>query len=289
MTRSFSAVFLALISAGSAVSCSTPPPNPQGDVWAGPQGTFQQVFLDDFNGPAGSSPDATSWNLEVNGRPANDEQEYYTSRPDNVALDGNGNLVITALQEHYAYATGLTSTQPYTSGRLNTSGKVETTYGRIEARIKLPTGKGMWPAFWMLGDNYSTVGWPACGEIDIMELAGSDPNKVNGSLHAPGYSGVGALTGSYVLDSGTFGDDFHVFAVEWAPDGIRWLVDEVPYEAHTVAGVNSLDEKWIFDHPFNVILNLAVGGNYDGNPTSSTQFPAQMLVDYVKVSKFVPN
>jgi len=289
MIRSLSAFALALVSAGIAVSCSTPPPNPQGDEWAGPQGTWQQMFFDDFNGPAGSSPNAASWNLEVNGRPANAEQEYYTSRPSNLALDGNGNLVIQALQEHYAYATGLMSNQPYTSGRLNTKSKVETTYGRIEARIKLPTGKGMWPAFWMLGTNYDSVGWPGCGEIDIMELAGSEPNKVNGSLHAPGYSGVGALTGSFQLDSGDFGDDFHIFAVEWAPDGIRWLVDEQPYEARTVAGIQSLGEKWIFNHPFDVILNLAVGGNYDGDPDSSTQFPAQMLVDYVKVSSFVPN
>lgn len=258
-------------------------------MWAGPQGTFEQIFFDDFSGPAGSAPDAATWNVAVDGTPNNAEQEYYTNRPQNVSLDGNGNLVLTALQEHYAYAAGLMSKQAYTSGKLDSANNVTTTYGRIEARIKLPVGQGMWPAFWMLGANFPQVHWPACGEIDIMELRGSDPNKVNGSLHAPDYNGNGALTGSYQLDSGNFGDDFHVFAVEWAPDGIRWLVDGEPYEARTVEGIKQLGKNWIFDHPFYVILNLAVGGNYGGNPNSDTKFPAQMLVDYVKVSKFVPN
>lgn len=289
MNRSLKGFFVTGALALAFGACSQPPPESTGDEWAGPQGTWQQVFLDDFNGPAGSSPDAMSWTEEVNGKPDNAEEEYYTNRPSNVALDGNGNLVIQALSEHYAYATGLVSTQPYTSGRIDTQGHVETTYGRIEARIKLPAGKGMWPAFWLLGDNISTVGWPACGELDILEEAGSDPSTVNGSMHAPGYSGTGALTAAYTLESGTFADDYHVFALEWTADGMRWSVDGHIYHTRTKAGMASIGKTWIFDHPVYVILNLAVGGMYDGNPDSSTQFPSQMLVDYVKISKLIPN
>jgi beta-glucanase (GH16 family) len=269
-------------------ACSQPPPASTGDDWAGPQGTWQQVFLDDFNGPAGSPPDAMTWNEEVNGSPPNGEQEYYTSRPNNVALDGNGNLVIQAESEHYAYAANLVSQQPYTSGRINTQGNLEPLYGRIEARIKLPAGKGLWPAFWLLGNDFSSVGWPACGELDILEEAGSNPSTVNGSMHAPGYFGTSALTAAYTLDSGTFADDYHVFALEWTADGVQWLVDEHVYHTRTKTGMASIGKKWIFDHPFYVILNLAVGGMYDGNPDSSTPFPSQMLVDYVKVSKLIP-
>ncbi len=291
MNRALNALMLAAAcSLGiSLVGCSQPPPESTGDDWAGPVGTWQQVFFDDFTGPAGASPDPVSWTEEVDGSPPNQEQEYYTNRPTNLALDGNGNLVVQAQREQYAYATGLVSKQPYTSGRMNTQGHVETTYGRIEARIKLPAGKGLWPAFWMLGNNFDSVGWPSCGELDIFELAGSRPNVVNGSAHAPGYSGVAALTANYTVESGTFADDYHVFALEWTADGMRWLVDEHVYHQRTKDGMAAINKTWIFDHPFYVIVNLAVGGLYDGDPSSSTQFPSQMLVDYVKVSKLVPN
>ncbi|HEY4106805.1 MAG TPA: glycoside hydrolase family 16 protein [Polyangiaceae bacterium] len=288
MNRSFQGWLLTAACALCA-GCSQPPPQDTGDDWVGPQGTWQQVFFDDFTGPAGSAPDAMTWNEEVNGKPDNGEEEYYTNRPQNVALDGNGNLVVTALQEHYAYSAGLVSNQPYTSGRINTQGHLEPTYGRIEARIKLPKGKGMWPAFWLLGNNIGDVGWPRCGEIDILELAGSEPNEIKGSMHGPDYSGTAAFTESYSLDSGTFNDDFHVFALEWTADGVLWKVDENIYHTRTKTGVESYGYTWVFDHPFYVLLNLAVGGNFDGDPDSSTQFPNTMLVDYVKVSTLVPN
>jgi beta-glucanase (GH16 family) len=226
--------------------------------------------------PEGSPPDSTKWTIEVRAKSHNEELQYYTARPENVAHDGAGNLVIHGRREDYKESQ-------FTSSRLNTAGKFEPQYGRVEARIKLPGGKGIWPAFWMLGSNYSRVGWPKCGEIDILELAGSNPDTVFGSLHGPNYSGTSALTRIYSLDANSFTDDFHVFAFEWNKDGMRWLVDEKVFHTRTRQGFEKLQLDWVFDQPFFIILNLAVGGTFDGDPTPTTQFPVQMLVDYVKV------
>jgi beta-glucanase (GH16 family) len=220
--------------------------------------------------------------------PYNKELEYYTTRPDNLMLDGNGNLVITARSEFFVDLNGVKSTQPYTSGRLDTHGHVEPLYGRIEARIKVPAGKGLWPAFWLLGKNIDTVNWPACGEVDILEMRGSAPNVITGSLHGPGYSDTTPFHDNFTLPSGTFADDFHVFALEWTAEGMRWLVDEQPFSWRTPQGMSAAYQTWIFDQPVYIILNLAVGGIYDGDPNASTPMPAQMLVDYVKVSTLVP-
>jgi beta-glucanase (GH16 family) len=156
-------------------------------------------------------------------------------------------------------------------------------YGRIEARIKLPKGQGLWPAFWLLGSDFSHLGWPACGEIDIMENIGSEPSKVHGSLHGPGYSGGHPLSGVFTLpDQTRFGDDYHVFAIEWEPRAIRFYVDGTLYETQTPDNVPA-GERWVFDHPFYLVLNVAVGGYWPGNPDATTKFPESMLVDYVRV------
>jgi beta-glucanase (GH16 family) len=289
MTR-FSTVAMlpgALLLAGLA-GCSDPPPEAGADYWAGPTGTWQEVYRDDFDGPSGTAANASSWNENVNGAPFNHELEYYTNRPDNLMLDGAGDLVITARSEYFVDPSGVTSTQPYTSGRLDTLGHVEPQYGRIEARIKLPAGKGLWPAFWLLGKNFGSVGWPACGEIDILEMRGSAPNAITGSLHGPGYADTTPFSGDFTLPSGTFADAFHVFALEWTAEGMRWLVDEQPFGSRTPQGLTNQYSTWIFDQPMYIILNLAVGGIYDGDPSASTPMPAQMLVDYVKVSTLVP-
>jgi beta-glucanase (GH16 family) len=278
-----SALLLACLTA-----CSDPPPQVGPDFWAGPNGIWQQVYRDDFDGPAGTAANASSWNENVTAAPFNMELEYYTNRPDNLMLDGAGNLVITARSEYFVDPSGVKSKQPYTSGKLDSLGHVQPQYGRIEARIKLPAGKGLWPAFWLLGENIGSVGWPACGEIDIMEMAGSSPNVVAGSLHGPGYAGTTPFTGELTLPSGTFADDFHVFALEWTAEGMRWLIDEQPYSWRTPQGLANEYSTWIFDQPMYIILNLAVGGIYDGDPNASTPMPAQMLVDYVKVSQLVP-
>lgn len=238
----------------------TPPPAP---VWA-------LDWSDEFDG---STLDHSKWLEETGGGGwGNNELENYTSRTDNVRVE-NGVLVIEARQESYGG-------NAYTSARIKTAGLQERTYGRYEARIKLPSGQGLWPAFWMLGNNIGSVGWPGCGEIDIMENVGKTPATVYGTLHGPGYSGANGFQNSYSLGSGNFADAFHVFAVEWEPAEIRWYVDGTLYHRATPALVNG---AWVFDHPFFLILNVAVGGYWPGNPDSNTVFPQQMLVDYVRV------
>jgi beta-glucanase (GH16 family) len=234
------------------------------------------VWSDEFNGPQGTQPDSTKWTMEVNGNPANGELEYYTDRPSNLAMDGTGNLLITALQESYMGSN-------YTSGRINTAGKFEQMYGRFEARMKLPVGQGLWPAFWMLGNNESQAPWPACGEIDIMENVGRDPTNSNGLLHGPGYSGSNHLGTQYML-AGGFSSDFHVFAVEWEQNAFRFYVDDNLYETITPADLSARDPSlvWVFDHPFFIIVNVAVGGGYPGNPDNSTTFPQMLTLDYVR-------
>lgn len=209
----------------------------------------------------------------------NNELEYYTARTQN-ARQEKGNLVIEALKETYTGTDNVT--REYTSARLKTQGLFNQTYGRFEARIKIPYGQGIWPAFWMLGNDIGTAGWPTCGEIDIMENVGFEPNKVHGTLHGPGYSGANPLPSVYTLSSGRFADDFHVYAVEWEANAIRFYVDDVLYETRTPADVPA-GSKWVFDHPFFVLLNVAVGGNWPGSPDATTVFPQKMLVDYVRV------
>jgi beta-glucanase (GH16 family) len=170
--------------------------------------------------------------------------------------------------------------EAFTSARILTKGKFETKYGRIEARIKLPRGKGLWPAFWMLGSNSDTAIWPQCGEIDIMEYLGSSPTKVFGTVHGPGYSGGNAITKTYALPNSRFDTDFHVFGVEWDENYINFYVDDVLYNQITPSEVTG---DWVFNNPFYIILNMAVGGNYPGAPNSETPFPQEMLVDYVRV------
>ena len=242
------------------------------------QRNWQLVWSDDFNGLAGVTPDATKWKYDIgtgNNGWGNSELEYYTSRTSNVSLDGNGNLSITAKNEMYAGSA-------FTSARIKTSGFFEQAYGRIEARIKTPYGPGVWPAFWMLGSNESSVGWPQCGEIDIMELRGQKPNIISGTVHGPGYSGGASITKSFVLDNARYDVDYHLFAVEWGKDYIDFFVDSTLYQRITPGDVTG---NWVFDHPFYIILNVAVGGNYLGFPTSQTPFPQSMLVDYIKVYK----
>lgn len=236
------------------------------------------VWSDEFDGEAGQSPDTTRWNFDIgtgeNGW-GNAQLEYDTDRPVNVSHDGEGNLAITAIEEDYLGSD-------YTSARINTRNHFEHTRGRFEARIKLPVGQGIWPAFWLLGADFATVGWPACGEIDIMEYRGQYPSVVTGAIHGPGYSGGEAMGGAYTLESGSFNDDFHVFAIDWDTSSITWSVDDQVYLTLTPSDLPS-GESWVFNHDFFIILNVAVGGYYVGSPDASTTFPQTMLVDYVRV------
>jgi beta-glucanase (GH16 family) len=238
------------------------------------------TWNDEFNGPNGSPPDPAKWTVESGGSGwGNNELEYYTARSENVRVE-NGNLVIDAIKERFVGPDRVQ--RDYTSARLKTKGHFSQRYGRFEARIQIPSGQGAWPAFWMLGDDYPVKGWPACGEIDVMESTGSEADTIEGSLHGPGYSGTNPLTAAYRLPRGRFSDSFHVFAIEWEPQVVRFYVDDKLYATRTPADLSN-GKPWVYDHTFFLLLNLAVGGNFPGRPGDSTVFPQRMLVDYVRV------
>jgi beta-glucanase (GH16 family) len=241
------------------------------------------VMSDEFD--VDGAPDASLWNFEIGDGSAqgipgwgNNELQYYTDRSENVTVQ-NGVLIITANEESF-------SGSQYTSARITTQGKFEQAYGRFEARIKLPTGKGLWPAFWLLGGDCDVNPWPQCGEIDIMEYLGDQPTTIFGTVHGPGYSGGESISKEYNLTNDRFDNGFHIFGIEWGPDFINYYVDGDLYQSITPATVaeetNGAGE-WVFDHPFYIVLNVAVGGNLPGSPNSDTTFPQRMLVDYVRV------
>ncbi|WP_091429789.1 glycoside hydrolase family 16 protein [Flavobacterium degerlachei] len=238
--------------------------------------TFSElVMADEFD--TDGAPNNKIWGFDIgtgtNGW-GNNELQYYTKRTDNVKVE-NGYLLITAKKEDFNGSS-------YTSARLLTKGLFAQKYGRFEARIRLPYGQGIWPAFWLLGDNSDEVGWPKCGEIDIMEYRGQEPTKVLGTVHGPGYSGATSISKGYSLLNDRFDTGFHIFGIEWGPEYINYYVDDVLYNQITPANVTG---EWVFDHPFYIIINLAVGGDFLGAPNNETVFPQTMLVDYVRVYK----
>jgi beta-glucanase (GH16 family) len=246
----------------------------------------QLVMEDNFdtNGVLNS----TLWSYDIGVGPdpnnpwGNHELQYYTDRPENIKVE-NGMLKITAIRENYMG-------QAYTSARILTKGKFEQKYGRMEARIKMPWGKGLWPAFWMLGsniqtaaelpDNPNTVAWPSCGEIDIMEYLGNSPTKIFGTVHGPGYSGGESISKNFFLSNSRFDTDFHVFGIEWDENQINFYVDDFLYHSVTPDDVPG---EWVFNQSFYLILNIAVGGNLPGSPNAETPFPQSMLVDYIRI------
>ncbi|WP_430500913.1 family 16 glycosylhydrolase [Micromonospora trifolii] len=238
-------------------------------------------WQDEFNSSAGTPVDQNKWRFDTGGGGwGNNERQYYTNSTSNAVHDGQGNLVITARRDNPANYQCHYGRCEYTSARLLTAATFTQTYGRFEARIKVPRGQGIWPAFWMLGTG---GGWPDAGEIDVMENIGREPNTVYGTVHGPGYSGGGGITGSRTLGA-PLADTFHTYRVDWEPNVITWYVDGVQY--HRVDPARLGGNRWVFDHPFFMILNVAVGGNWPGYPDGSTQFPQQMLVDYVRVSSY---
>jgi beta-glucanase (GH16 family) len=239
------------------------------------------VWSDEFNGSDGAPVDPSKWVLETGGNGwGNNELEYYTARPQN-SFQHDGNLVIKVLAERYKGSDGVT--RNYTSARLKTQGKFSQAYGRFEARIKIPQGQGIWPAFWMLGDDIGKSGWPASGEIDIMENIGKEPTIVHGTIHGPGYSGAQGIGAPFELPGKEhFAEDFHIFAVEWEPNAVRFFVDDNLYTTRTPADLPK-GAKWVYDHPFFLLLNVAVGGSWPGDPDDSSTFPQTMLVDFVRV------
>lgn len=240
------------------------------------QHDWQLVWQDEFDNPG--APDASKWTYDIGRGPngdgwGNQELQSYTDEAENVAVE-DGYLKITALRNGYSY----------TSARIKTQGLFEYGYGRFEARIKMPYGPGIWPAFWMLGADIESTPWPQCGEIDIMEGRGQEPHIIHGTVHGPGYSAGAAITDSYGFKNARFDTDFHIFAVEWTENQIDFYVDDVLYNRITPDDVTG---EWVYDHPFFIILNVAVGGTYVGFPTTDTPFPQTMYVDYVRVYKKV--
>jgi beta-glucanase (GH16 family) len=239
------------------------------------------AWHDEFTGRAGSPPNPAKWQIRTGGNGwGNNELQYYTASPDNVSLDGAGHLAITAIRQNYSDGQ---DTRNYTSAQLVTDGRFQTRYGRIEARIKLPAGAGLWPAFWAVGTNSDQLTWPAGGEIDVMENIGSDPFKTYAVIHGPaahdkyGYNLITPKRSPISLSSG-----FHVFGIDWSPGKIVFTLDGKPFSSRT-AGTLPAGATWVFNKPFYLILELAVGGNFPGPPNASTQFPATMLVDWVRV------
>jgi len=227
------------------------------------------------------SPNASNWTYDIGdgssqGIPGwgNNELQYYTDRTENVVVE-DGMLKITAIQEQF-------EGRNFTSARILTKGLFEQSYGRFEARIKLPWGQGLWPAFWMLGDDEGgAVSWPQRGEIDIMENRGNEPTITHGSVHGPGYSGGAAISKSYEVENSRLDSEFHIYGIEWGPDYINYYIDDVLYNQITPDDVTG---DWVFnDNPFFIILNVAVGGGFAGNPNANTVFPQTMYVDYVRV------
>ncbi len=241
----------------------------------GGDAALELVWSDEFEGAAGTLPDPERWRFDVGGHGwGNRQLEHNTDRPENASLDGEGRLAIVARRESFGG-------NPYTSARIKTQGLFEAAYGRFEARIQLPEGQGIWPAFWLLGADIDSAGWPACGEIDVMEFRGQHPAVVVGTVHGPGYSGGGGLGTEAAIVGGLAGR-FRLFAVDWQPERIRWFVDDFPFHEVTPADLPP-GADWVFDHPFFLILNVAVGGWFAGDPDASTPFPRTMLVDYVRV------
>ncbi|MFY0598922.1 MAG: glycoside hydrolase family 16 protein [Cyclobacteriaceae bacterium] len=233
------------------------------------------VMSDEFD--SNGAPNSDLWSFEIGTGGdgwGNNELQYYTDRPENVQVQ-NGQLIITARQESFEGSN-------YTSARLLTKGKFEQKYGRFEARMWLPWGQGIWPAFWMLGADIDDNPWPDAGEIDIMEYVGQHPTVVFGTVHGPGYSGAEGVSKSYDLLNDRFDTGFHIFGIEWSADYVRYYVDDVLYNQITPADVPG---EWVFDKPFFMLINLAVGGSLPGPPNSETVFPQTMLVDYVRVYK----
>jgi len=257
---------------GTGGSPTTPPAQPADPAFP----ATRLVFNDEFNGAAGTKPDPAKWTIDP-GTGQNGEAQYYTDNA-NAAMNGAGALVIEARHE-------TVGGRDYTSHRMNTSNKFHVQYGRIEARIKVPKGNGFWPAFWMMGADFLTGRpWPYNGEVDIMEVLGRNTTEAYSTLHAPAYNGGGGYGLKYTAPGGAdLSADFHVWAAEWDSYGIRFFLDGQLVFTAAKDTVEATRGPWIFDHPFYLILNLAVGGDFPGPVDATTPFPSQMLVDYVRV------
>lgn len=275
-SRRFLDLFGALVCLALGAACSVAPGlfAPRPTPVAPPPG-YTLVWHDEFEG---KGIDPANWSYDTGaGGWGNGEMQYYTTRTENARIE-DGMLVIEARQEKYEGAY-------YTSARLKTQGLQAFQYGRIEARLKVPEGKGLWPAFWMLGSNFNGSNWPDCGEIDIMEYIGREPDLIMGTLHGPGYSSTLGFS-QWNRQDYPIAEDFHVYAIEWDAQAIHWFYDGERY--HTVTPADIGEREWVFDQPFFFVLNLALGGQLPGPLGLDVTFPKQYLVDYVRVFQKTP-
>lgn len=270
----------------SPASRSSPPPSPTITAPPGQPADWTLVWSDEFDGPAGAKPEAERWSYALGDGTAegipgwgNQELQTYTDDAVNAALDGRSNLVISAVSADGSVTCWYGPCR-YTSARLLTADRFAFAYGRIETRLKVAPGHGLWSAMWMLGTDIPTVGWPRSGEIDVMEHVGREPNRLFGTIHGPGYSGDDGF-GSTIDLAAPMADDFHVVAVEWQPGRLLWTVDGERFHEATPADV--APNAWVFDHEFSLLVNLAVGGGLGGPVRADTGFPARYLVDYIRV------
>jgi len=272
--------FLCIFIVGACTVMATPEPTPTSIPTPQPTPTaiweradWNIIWHDEFDG---TELNRGNWTFDIGGNGwGNQEWQYYSDRPENIRVE-DGMLVIEAREEDATF-----SGKPYSSARIKTQGLHAWQYGRIEARMKLPYGQGIWPALWMLGEDFNQAGWPGAGEIDIMENIGKEPDTIHGTVHAPDYfGGKEGTTTSFTVPAGTLSRDFHVYAIEWQENEIRWYFDDQEYFKLTSADVPG---EWAFDHPFFVLINLAVGGRWPGYPDKTTVFPQFLYVDYVRV------
>jgi beta-glucanase (GH16 family) len=245
------------------------------------EGAYRLTWSDEFDGAPGTPADGRTWKAETGGSGwGNQELQYYTDEPGNAALDGAGNLALVVRRVNPELARRRYGGCGYTSARLVTRDRVSFRYGLIRARIKIARARGIWPAFWMLGQDIGQSGWPGCGEIDVMEHFGTGPATVHGTVHGPGYSGPGGISASRAAGP-SLGRDFHVYSVAWDPGKIAWYVGDELYHAVTPADLNG--KPWVFDHDFFLLINIAVGGTASVPPGKAVTFPQTMLIDYIRV------
>jgi beta-glucanase (GH16 family) len=273
--------------AGGSATAATPMPAPAAPVASTPalSSGWRLVWSDEFDGKAGTVPSTAHWSYDLGNKESNGwgnrEFQYYTNQARNAQMDGAGMLVITAEKASNPGPCWNDKPCDFTSARIHSNGKVAFTHGKVEARMKLPSGQGIWPAFWTLGTDLASVGWPASGEIDIMEFIGKTPNTTYGTLHGPGYSGAQGI-GKPREFSGPVDGDFHIYSIVKRPNEIIWYVDGIEYHRLTPANLPA-GGTWVFEKPFFVILNLAIGGDWPGAPDATTPLPARMLVDWVRI------
>jgi len=280
------ALILVVVIVGSAVSAcavawSAQERRPDDSQRPAPAQYTKLVWSDEFSGPAGAPPAGSKWIHDIGAWGfTNNELETYTDSTANASLDGQGHLALVARRQTETGPDG--RTRNYTSARLETQGLFSTTYGLIEARMKIPAGAGLWPAFWLLGNGFNTVGWPACGEIDVLEALDGFPSVAHGFINGPSDQAPHYTVGHTAVSARSLASGFHTYAIRWSRNSITWLLDGVPYGTTTPKNLPP-GARWVFNGPFHLVLNLAVGGEWGGPPTSSTRFPATLLVDWVRV------